>query len=246
MSIALISGGMGGIGKASAKKLAADGNTIVLLVHKDSMDIAKFLSTLSGKNHTHFICDVSNSAQVNDVVSQIIKEKGSIDILVHCAVDPIIRKSVLDMTTDQFRGQFEAGLFGGFNLFSQVGKLMRENKKGTIVGITTTAIGPDVNPGNMAGYVSAKFATRGLLRELARTLSPYNVRVNAVAPSFVQTPLNSDLPERVIDFVKEQNPTGTVITPEDVADVISLICSPDTGNMNGLMFPVLFGETVKL
>ena len=246
MSIALISGGMGGIGKAVARKLATNGNKIILLLHKDSPEILDFLSTLNGKGHSHFMCDVSDDIKTESVVAQIIKENGNIDILVHCAIDPIVRKSTLDMSTFQFRGQFEAGLFGGFNLFSQVGKHMRENKKGVIIGITTTAILPDANPGNMAGYISAKFALRGLLRELARTLSPYNVRVNAVAPSFVQTKLNSDLPERIIDFVKEQNPNGKIVTPEDVAEVISLICSPNGESINGLMLPVIFGETVKL
>ncbi len=246
MSIALISGGMGDLGKATAKRLAKDGYSICVLVHRNSPTISKFLSSLSGNGHSYYVCDVSKKKKVDEVINKIIKGKNPIEIFVHSAVDPIIRKSVLDIKEEEFRGQFEAGFFGAFNLFSKVGNIMRETKKGVIIGITTTAIEPNSGSGNMAGYISSKFALRGLLRELAKQMAQYGVRVNAVSPSFVATKLNADLPPRILDFVKEKNPMKKIVTPEDVADVISFLCSDDAKSINGMSFPVSFGESINI
>ncbi len=123
---------------------------------------------------------------------------------------------------------------------------MGEKKNGVLIGITTSAIEQNSPSGNMAGYISSKSALRGLLRELARQLAPYGVRVNAVAPSFVNTKLNSDLPERIIDFVKEKNPMKKIVTPEDVAGVISFLCSDDAKSITGVSIPISYGETMNL
>lgn len=246
MSIAVISGGMGGIGKATATSLASKGFTVIILAHKDSPDINHFLSTLTGTGHSYYICDVSKEKEVLNVIEKIIDINKNIDIFIHSAVDPIIRKSALNMSSEEFRSQFETGLFGGFNLFSKIGNIMKNQKSGLIIGITTKAIEQNMNPGNMAGYVSSKFALRGLLRELYRELSKYNVKVNAVSPDFVPTKLNSDLPERLIDFVKEMSPDKKITSPEDVADTICFLCSKEADNINGISISVLKKEQTKL
>lgn len=246
MSIAVISGGMGGIGKATAESLASSGFTIVIIAHRESPDIINFLSSLNGNGHSYYICDISKENEVSTVIENIINKNKSINVFVHSATEPIIRKSALNISSEEFRSQFETGLFGGFNLFSKIGNIMKYQKNGVIIGITTIAIEQDFNPGNMAGYVSSKFALRGLLRELWRDLSKNNVRVNALSPDFVPTKLNSDLPERIIDFVKETKPNKKVTTPEDVAKIITFLCSKEANDINGMSISVLTGEKSKL
>ncbi len=239
MSIAVISGGEGGIGVAVTKRLSKDGFKVIVLSHRKPGKAAD-------KTQTILKCDITKINEIQKTVSKIIKTHGKIDVLIHLAVEPIIRKSVLNIELKEFRGQFEVGFFGGFNLFNIIGKIMKEQKSGHIIGVTTTAIEQNTNPGNMSGYVSAKFATRGLLRELCRELSPHGVRVNAVAPNFVPTPLNKDLPDRLVDFVKEKNPMKTITTPEDVAEVIAFLCREESKSINGLNIPISYGETITL
>ncbi len=86
---------MGGIGMATAKRLAEDGYQICLLVHKESKEVTKFLSSISGTGHFYHVCNVSNETDVDKTITKIIKKTNSIDVCVHTAVDAIIRKSVL-------------------------------------------------------------------------------------------------------------------------------------------------------
>lgn len=245
MSTTIISGGQGGIGAATATRLARDGYTIGLLVRTESKTVTEFLQTLPGSGHFYCICDVSKEEDVIRSIETILGKTKTIDVLIHTAVEPIIRKSALHITSQEFRKQFEVDTFGGFNLFSHIGNIMKKQNHGSIIGVLTVAIEENGNGGNMVGYVSSKFALKGLLRELSKELSKNNVRVNAVSPGFVPTKLNADLPERIIDFVKEASPIKQVTSAEDVANVISEICSEKTLE-TGMSFPVLYGEITKL
>lgn len=245
--VSMISGGMGGIGQAIARQLAKDGHSIALLYHRSpAQEVESFLETLMGTGHVAFACDLTDGQTVARTVASIVEKFGTITNVVHAATSPLVRKHVTRHTLAEFREPFEATVFGAFNLFQAVAPIMKEKKSGAIVGLTTAAIEPNGFAGGMAGYLCAKDALRGLLREFAKELAPWEIRVNAVAPGFVPTALHSDLPERAIELALDKNPMKKLVTPEDVANVVAFLCSDRANAISGVSIPVTYGEVMSL
>jgi NAD(P)-dependent dehydrogenase (short-subunit alcohol dehydrogenase family) len=243
----LISGGCGDVGRAIGKKMSEDGFDVVALYHTASREEAEaILHTFVPGNHEALKCDIREGKAVADLIAHVEKNHGAIDVCVHTAVDPILRKNLLDMTTDEFEGQFGTGVFGGFHLLTQVGRVMYARRKGAIIGILSRVIHSDSLHSRMAGYVAAKCALRGILKELCRELSPSGITVNALAPDFMDTKLNGDLPAAVRKFVVEHAVTGSMRTPEDVASAVSFLCSEKGSIVNGKIFSPDGKETNSL
>ncbi|MBA3733387.1 SDR family oxidoreductase [Patescibacteria group bacterium] len=214
----IISGGMGDVGKAIATKLSADGFKIYLLYNRTSKtEVDMFIASLSGNGHTSYKVDVTNEKEVFDVVKKINK----IDICIHCAVSPIIRKSALNITRAEFRQQFEVTAFGGLTLFQAVAAHMKINRSGKIIGLTSEVLKKDSIASGMTGYLCAKEALQGILRDLSKELSNFNISVNAISPSFIPSSLNNDLPEAIISFITERSQTNSL---DEVAKLASYLC----------------------
>ena len=114
---------------------------------------------------------------------------------------------------------------------------MKKRNTGSIIGITTAALELDSKPTTMAGYVCAKHALRGMLRELFYDVSTNNISVNAVAPDFVETNLHKDLPQQVLDLLHSNNDLKTT-SPQDVAEVFAYLCSEEGSSVTGQTFVV--------
>ena len=234
--VAIISGGMGGIGKAIAIKLAKDGFRIFLLYHKSPKNEASsFLHSLSGSGHFGMSCDLTEEKEIRDVVMALEKQMARVDICIHTAVSPLVRKRASDIRSKDFREQFEVTTFGGLNLFQAVIPIMKKQKQGRIIGLTTSAIMSEAPISGMVGYLCAKGALQSLLHDLSLELSFHNIMVNAVAPSFVPTKLHRDLPEKVLSFIVDRTKTNTA---EEVAEVVSFLCSEKADTITGLSYPV--------
>jgi 3-oxoacyl-[acyl-carrier protein] reductase len=245
--VAIISGGMGGIGQAIARMLAEKGQHICVLYHQSPRaEVEAFLSTLAPGEHLALACDITNQKEVESAVAHAFEALGGLDNVIHAAVSPLVRKKASKINPAEFREQFEVTLFGGFAFFQAAIPYLRKQKSGNIIGITTAALEPDTPQSMMAGYTVAKHALRGLLRELAAELSPMGIRVNAVAPGFVPTKLHSDLPVRALDFIKESQPSKKFSTPEDVANVVSSLSTTDREGQTGFSFLVGSGEVTPL
>jgi 3-oxoacyl-[acyl-carrier protein] reductase len=245
-SVIIIAGGMGDIGRATALKLAQDGHKICLLYHHTKRDVVEeFLSSLPGEGHEAFMCDLTDTLDVTRVVEEAAGVMGRIDICVHAAVSPLVRKRASVIEPKEFREQFDVTLFGGVNLFHAVIPYFLKQKSGRIIGLTTSAIESNALAANMAGYICAKHALRGLLRELARELSPAGITVNAVAPGFVPTALHHDLPKQIFDFLKDPE-RREIVTPEDVANVISFLAGAEASEISGSSFSVPPGTAFAL
>ena len=235
---------MGDIGKAVATRLAKDGMRIFLLYHKSTKNnVDTFIKSLSGSGHLALPCDLTSEKEVRYIVSKGEKKMGSLNICIHCAVGPIVRKKASDISLKDFREQFEVTTFGGLNLFQAVIPIMKKQKQGRIIALTSSAIRQDAGVSGMSGYASAKQALQAILRDLSLELSPHNIMVNAVAPSFVLTRLHKDLPEQVQTFISERTPSNT---KEEVAKTISFLCSEKTNNITGKSYPVGEGQITKL
>lgn len=241
--VAVISGGLGGIGFAIARRLAEEGFTLACL----SKNVSRHkVAPLKNKGHLFLDCDLTKQNDIKKSVAKIRKQLGEIDVCVHCAVSPILRKKFLDTSAEEFRNQFEVALFGGFELMQQATQAMKQRGSGRLIAITSAGIEPNAAVGTMPAYIAAKFALRGLLREMAKELGKFNITVNAVAPGFVNTGLNKDVPARMQEFLKEKNIFKKLTGPEDVAGVVAFLCSKDAACLTGLHIPVTFGEIMTL
>jgi 3-oxoacyl-[acyl-carrier protein] reductase len=244
---AIISGGMGGIGRAIALKLSAEGFHICILYHASSQQEAEeFLCTLAGEGHLAIACDITDQARVENAAQTFFIRHGRIDAAIHAAVSPLIRQRASKIALKDFRQQFEVTTFGGLQFFQAVIPYMMKEKNGKIIGITTAAIEPDIKGGSMAGYLAAKQALRAMLRELAGELESSGIAVAAVAPDFVPTKLHNDLPERAIELFREAQPDKKLTTPEDVAEVVANLCKAKESSISGMSFLVGGGKPTKL
>lgn len=228
--------GYGDLGKAVAKKLAEDGYSVAIISRNAPTE----------SEHSFFKCDITDSQAAKQAVKDVVEKFDDIDTLVYTVTSEIQRKNILDLSGEDFKKDFATSVFGGFNILTEVGHLMKEKNKGAIVAVTSAVIEPNVAHGKMGGYLSAKYALKGILRQMAQELAPYGVTVNAVAPGFMRTKLNRDIPERMDDFIKERNPMKRMVTLEEVADLIVFLSSEKARHLTGLSIPATSGETSQL
>lgn len=244
---AYITGGMGGMGRAICEELARDGFRVAVLYHKTSPDVVEnFLSSLSGKGHKAFNGDVRNSDDVEHITQSIYQEFGRIDVCIHAATEKLNRKKITDLDASAFQAGLATDLMGGFYVFRSVAPIMQEQKSGRIIGITSSVVEPNAASGKMGAYGVAKYGLCGLLREFAKELAPYGVTVNAVAPNFVPTNLQKDIPERALEFIREKNPMKKIVSPQDVARIVSFLCSDAASPLTGISIPITYGEIMNL
>jgi NAD(P)-dependent dehydrogenase (short-subunit alcohol dehydrogenase family) len=217
----LISGGCGGVGGAVGKLLSEHGYDVFALYYNTpEEEVVSLMKTFAPGEHKAIRTDIRDMEATLKIVEEICESRGGIDVAVHTAVDPIIRKNMLELTEEEFKSQMGAAFFGGFNFLSAAGKRMQKANKGSIVGILSKYVEANVPHSRLAAYVTAKYALRGLLKELSLELAPYGVLVNALSPDFLDTKLNADLPEAVRAFVKDKMSVGSIRSTEDVARAV--------------------------
>ncbi|HEV8666994.1 MAG TPA: SDR family oxidoreductase, partial [Candidatus Paceibacterota bacterium] len=236
----------GDIGRAIAVRLAKEGTTIALLYRSHTKDEADaFIAMLQGDGHVAFACDFGSPQEVIRIVEEAAKQLGGIEVCVHAAASPLAREKASVISLEKFKQQFEVTTFGGLGFLQACIPHLKENKKGTIVALTTAAIEPGASAVTMAGYRAAKSALRSVLHDLAHELKPFNINVYAVAPGFVPTAMHKDLPARAFDFILHEQPNQTFTTPEDVAEVVyDLVTDPSVPS--GTSVPVGAGEPTLL
>ena len=233
----IISGGCGGVGSVIGKKLADDGFEIVALYHKTPRKTAEDVVRGFGgrKRHKAVACDLRDEHAVNAVIDAIVADGGTIDACIHAAVGPALRKNILEMSDGELREELSVSFFGGFYFLKAAAARMK-GKSGAIVGILSRVVEPEVRYARMAGITIGKYALRGLLKELHGELLPSPVTVNAIAPDFMDTPLNKDLPSEVRKFIAERAVRGSIRSPQDVARAVSYLCSDEGRATNGMIF----------
>lgn len=222
----ILTGACGGIGRAIATLLADAGYDVALVCHLTSAsDATAFISSLSGFGHKLFRCDLRKEIEVRAVIDDIVKSMPPIKACIHAAVDPVLRKRLNDCSVEEFVAQFATGVFGGFRLFQLVFPHILQN--GHIIAITSSAADPGETAPRMGAYVAAKYALRGLLRELSREFVSHSVYVNAVAPGFIPTNLHHDLAPAIQERLAISKSGGKAQTPTDVAQMVLKILSVD-------------------
>jgi 3-oxoacyl-[acyl-carrier protein] reductase len=230
--VAVITGGFRGIGLATARELADAGATVALL-DLDEAGRKSAEQQLPGA-HT-FLCSVTDQAQVNETIDTISAELGPIAVLVNNA--GVTRDNLLlRMKDEEWDLVLNVNLRGTFNLTRIVIKGMIKQRTGSIINLASV-VGVMGNAGQ-ANYASAKAGIIGFTKAVAKELAPRGVRVNAVAPGFIETQMTAQLPGKARQMLQAQIPMAKLGQPEDVARVIRFLAGPSSGYMTGQVLVV--------
>ncbi len=237
---AIVTGGAQGIGKAIVQRLIKDGYFSVIA------DISEKEWTGSvdypGKEKSRFIkCDISNEDDVKELFSKVLSEQGGIDAVINNA--GIIRDNIIwKMSKEDFDTVVDVNLKGTWLMCREAAKVMREQKHGRIVNISSRAwLG---NNRGQSNYTASKAGIVGLTRVLALELGKYNVNVNAVAPGLIDTPLTQDLPEKILAQLIEAQPTRRMGKPEDIANAVAFLLSGESEFITGQIIHVDGGRSI--
>ncbi len=230
--IALITGSSRGIGLATAKLFAAHGADIIVNGRTPgSLDtISQELADTYSVNVHALYFDVADSEQVKNGFKALFKITKKLDILVNNA--GILDDALIGMVTKkQVERVFGINSFGILYTSQYAARLMARNNSGSIINLSSI-IGTSGNEGQ-AVYGGSKAAVIGITKSLAKELAPANIRVNAVAPGFIDTDMTRELPadkyKERIDSIK----MGRIGTPEDVANVILMLASDLSAYVTG-------------
>lgn len=222
--VALVTGASRGIGKACAIELAKAGYDVVINYAGNEEAANNTVSEIKalGRNAVAKKFDVSNKEAVDKAVSEIMEEFGRIDVLVNNA--GITRDNLfIRMKDEEWLSVINTNLSSAFFVTSPVAKIMLKQRSGAIVNMASVS-GIYGNAGQ-ANYSAAKAGIIGFTKSLAKELASRNIRVNAVAPGFVQTDMTKDLP---VDKIVERIPLKTLGRPEDIAKTVKFLAVDGT------------------
>jgi 3-oxoacyl-[acyl-carrier protein] reductase len=237
--IAIVTGGSRGIGRAIALELGRAGATVVVNYARNEAAAQAVVDELGGKGKA-VQADVG-TADGCEALLAAADELGGLDILVNNA-GITADNLVVRMTDDEWQRVMDTNAGGTFRMCRGAMNRMMRKRKGSIINIVSVA-GIRGNPGQ-ANYSASKAAVIGLTRTLAKEMGKRNIRVNAVAPGFVQTDMISDVSDAVIAEAKKVIPMRRLALPEDIAPVVLFLASPGSAYVTGQVIAVYGGMSV--
>ena len=228
--VALVTGASRGIGAAIAHELAQRGLKVVGTATTDdgAAKVTHALAAFTGCRGAKL--DVNDAAAAEALVEAIVKEHGSLQVLVNNA--GITRDTLaMRMKDDDWDAVLDTNLKAVFRMSRAVMRTMMKQRYGRIVNITSV-VGASGNPGQ-ANYAAAKAGVAGMTRALARELGSRGITVNCVAPGFIETDMTAALPEDQQKSLLGQIPLGHLGKPADIAHAVAFLASPDAAYVTG-------------
>lgn len=225
-----------GIGHGIAVALAREGADVAVASHTlaNALRAADAVQAMGGRSLA-LEMDVSQAESVEAGVAEVLNAFGRIDILVNNA--GITRDALLvRMREEDWDAVLDVNLKGAFLCSRAVAKVMIKQRAGCIVNITSI-MGLTGGAGQ-ANYSAAKAGLIGLTRSLARELGSRGIRVNAVAPGWIETAMTDSLPQTVREAILKQIPLGRLGRAEDVADAVVFLCSEESAYITGQVLTV--------
>lgn len=240
--VALVTGAAGAIGRATAELLAERGAELVCVVRK-AADVDALGKALPGALVLQ--ADVTREAEVEAYAAEALRRKGRIDVFFNNAGIEGPQVPIADYPTTDFLRVLEVNVLGVFLGLKHVMPAMTARGSGSIVnmGSIASAVGAPM----MSGYIASKHAVLGLTRSAALEAAPSGVRVNMVAPGFIESRMLSDIATRLggqADALAERVPEGRLGQPEEVARAVAFLASDDSRYMNGSSLVIDGGLTV--
>ena len=214
----LVTGGARGIGKAIALKFAQEGYDVIINYNgsADAAEKTKQEAESYGVKAMTAQADVSDYDSVKAMIEKIMAEFGRIDVLINNS--GITKDGLLiRMTPDDFNRVINVNLTGAFNCIQNVTRIMMKQKSGSIINLSSV-VGIIGNAGQ-ANYAASKAGIIGLTKSCAKELASRNIRVNAIAPGFIETDMTAALKEADKEKMLSAIPLKKFGTPEQVADV---------------------------
>ena len=239
--VALITGGTSGIGLAVARRLSAEGATLVLLDFNDAAFAG--LAQEFAPPHVFLKVDVTQEAAVSAAVNTTLAQLGRIDILVNCA--GITGKTNLkshEVALSDFDQVLKTNLYGTFLTSKHVLPVMTKQGYGRILHIASIA-GKEGNAG-MVAYSSSKAAVIGLTKVQGKEYAETGVTINALAPAVIQTPMVDILPAATVKYTTDKIPMKRCGTLEEVASMAAFIVSREAAFTTGFTFDLTGGRAV--
>jgi 3-oxoacyl-[acyl-carrier protein] reductase len=235
--IVLITGGMSGIGLATAEAFQKVGDAVFIVDRQETPAGQAVVRASGGK---YFSADVRDFAAAETIVTQIVSEKGRLDVLVNNAGisrDHLVWK----MSETDWDDVLAVNLKGAFNFLHAAAPIFWKQQSGKVVSVSS--INALRGKMGLANYSASKAGLIALTRTVARELGSANVNVNAVAPGMIETPLTNDLPDEVLAKSWEEAALGRLGKPQEIADVILFLCSEQARHITGQVIVVDGGQT---
>ena len=235
--IAVITGGTRGIGKSIALKFAQNGADVAIIATSESDAARKTLAELKslGSDAKLYVCNVSNSEEVERMSEMIIADYGQIDILVNNA--GITRDNILPALKDSdIDDVIDVNLKGCMYVTRAFIKNFVKRRSGNIINISSV-VGLMGNKGQ-ANYAASKAGIIGFTKTVAREYGKRNIRCNAIAPGYIQTEMTSALNEDMTKAIAESLPLGTLGEPDDVANLALFLAGSSSKYITGEVIKV--------
>ncbi len=232
MRTVLITGASRGIGAETARLFAKSNYNVVINYNKSENRAIELLNEIQayGCRAIAIKADVSNSAEVKNMINSANTSFGCIDVLINNAAISV-QKLFTDITEAEWDEMFNINVKGAFNCSKAVLPKMIQNKSGKIINISSiwgiTGASCEVN------YSATKAALIGLTKALAKELGPSGITVNCVAPGVIATEMNSNLSQETIECLKDETPLGILGTPLDIANSVLFLASEKADFITG-------------
>jgi 3-oxoacyl-[acyl-carrier protein] reductase len=234
--VSIVTGAAQGIGKATALKFAAEGSKVVICdVRLGSMDeISSELKEMNAEFLAYEV-NVVNRDQIKTMVDDVVSRWGKIDVLVNNA-GITADNQLIKMPEEDFDKVIDVNLKGVFNCTQIVVPVMSDNGGGVVLN-ASSVVGLYGNFGQ-TNYAATKWGVIGMTKTWAKELGKKNIRVNAIAPGFIATPMVKKMPEKVIEMMEGKAPLRRLGTPEDIANAYAFLASEEASFITGTVLSV--------
>lgn len=242
--IALVTGSASGIGRSVCQLFAKQGATVVAVDVQEKANMETLASLLPGNNHCALTADISKPASVNELFEKI-KDSFSAAPTVVVNSAGIIRDNLLVRATEEnFDEVIAVNLKGTYLVTQAAAKMMLSEKVdcGSIVNVSSI-VGKGGNIGQ-CNYAASKAGVIGLTKSASKELSRFNIRVNAVLPGFINTPMTDWVPEKVLQGIMKLIPMRKLGQPEDIAEACLFLASKNSAYITGACLEVTGGLNI--